>query len=120
MKIAALAFAAALGTAGLALAPAPASAQSVSFSFGVSQGFGGGWGGHPGYYHRPRPVFIQPGFGHGYGYGRPVYHVPRRNMYYGSGWGPSAHFGPVCRTVIVERWSNRWGGFVRRPVRVCQ
>ena len=119
MKIAAFALAATLGAAGLTLAAAPATAQSVSFSFGVGHGFGHGFG--PGFGHgfAPRRVFVHPG----HGYYAPYQVRPRRNFYHGGGWVPSGyhHFGgPVCRTVMVTRWSNRWGGYVQRPVQVCR
>jgi hypothetical protein len=119
MKIAALALAATLGAAGLGFAAAPASAQSVSFTFGVGHGFGHGFGNgfHPGFGHgfAPRRVFVHPGHGYYAPYPR-----PRRNFYHGGGWVPSGYYGgPVCRTVIQTRWSNRWGGYVQRPVRVC-
>lgn len=118
-RLATLAVVTGLALGGVGLSVAPASAQSFGFGFSTGptvvtspvwdhprhqrwgQGYGQGYGhGHGrGYGH---------GYGHGYGW-RP--HRP--DFAWGQGRGH-------CQTVMVTRFSHRFGGYVQRPVEICR
>ncbi len=103
-----------LALGGVGLDVAPASAQSFGFGFSTGPTF------------VTSPVWDHPrhqrwgqghGFGHGYGYGHGYGHVYGwRPVRPGYAWG---HGPGRCRTVMVTRFSHRFGGYVQRPVQVC-
>lgn len=86
--------------AGLAaLAANAVTSEKAEAGVSVRFGFGGpvyaapvGWGHHPGYYHRPRPVYR--GYGGGY-YAGPTCFVKRRWVH--GPFGPEVRAFRVCR-----------------------
>lgn len=76
---------------------------------GWRRGYGGGW--------RRAHVGPRPGWRRAYWGPRPVYAVRPRVFYAGPRvvWG-----GPVCRTVWVEGFRPRLGGWVVVPRRICR
>jgi hypothetical protein len=114
-RLASLALASGLALAALGLGASPSSAQRFVFSdggypvpgggtvhVGGQYGHGGGWGYGP----RHGGGWGGPGYGHGWRGHHP-------GPVAGGGWGPR------CRTVVVTRFSYRLGGYVQRPMQVC-
>jgi hypothetical protein len=108
----------------LACAAAALSAPALFTSPAVAGTFHDGvttiqWGGGG-----PRYYDNGPGGNWGYHYGRQRWDG-RRDWDGRREWdGPRGHgngyaYGRRCRVEVVTRYSNRFGGYVRRPVEVC-